>query len=209
MFGFFYCGFWHCAWSHLSAWVSFAHNKSLYISWVFIIVYLDMRVKEVETSNRLWTNQEAAKWSFRASTIHAPCHSTQSWLGISRKCAGSFHVWKDRCRWRRKLSTHISTTNSRSILRWQWEKEKPIWSSLQVPPPSPIPTLKDRVAMQDASAQMAILQFMLCGRARAAVPSSIHCDHLIQANLGAKEDLLASINTEREIYQFLQEASEK
>jgi aconitate hydratase len=47
----------------------------------------------------------------------------------------------------------------------------------------------DRVAMQDATAQMALLQFDTCGRSRVAVPSTVHCDHLIQAKIGAKEDL--------------------
>src|SRR6188508_424201 len=47
----------------------------------------------------------------------------------------------------------------------------------------------DRVAMQDATAQMALLQFMTCGRSKVAVPSTVHCDHLIQAKVGAKKDL--------------------
>ena len=47
----------------------------------------------------------------------------------------------------------------------------------------------DRVAMQDATAQMALLQFMHGGRTKVAVPSTVHCDHLIQAKIGAKEDL--------------------
>ena len=47
----------------------------------------------------------------------------------------------------------------------------------------------DRVAMQDATAQMALLQFMTCGRDQVAVPSTVHCDHLIQAKTGAKKDL--------------------
>ena len=46
----------------------------------------------------------------------------------------------------------------------------------------------DRVAMQDATAQMALLQFMTCGRDKVAVPSTVHCDHLIQAKIGAKKD---------------------
>ena len=46
----------------------------------------------------------------------------------------------------------------------------------------------DRVAMQDATAQMALLQFMTCGREKVAVPSTVHCDHLIQAKVGAKEE---------------------
>jgi aconitate hydratase len=47
----------------------------------------------------------------------------------------------------------------------------------------------DRVAMQDATAQMALLQFMMCGRDKTAVPSTVHCDHLIQAQIGATQDL--------------------
>src|SRR5678815_2677358 len=55
----------------------------------------------------------------------------------------------------------------------------------------------DRVAMQDATAQMALLQFDTCGRESVAVPSSVHCDHLIQAKVGATEDLNIAIDTNR------------
>ena len=55
----------------------------------------------------------------------------------------------------------------------------------------------DRVAMQDATAQMALLQFMTCGRQTVAVPSTVHCDHLIQAKVGAKKDLQLAIETNR------------
>src|SRR5215207_1322114 len=58
----------------------------------------------------------------------------------------------------------------------------------------------DRVAMQDATAQMALLQFMTCGRQTVAVPSTVHCDHLIQAKVGAVEDLNTAIDTNREVY---------
>src|ERR1051325_6710691 len=51
----------------------------------------------------------------------------------------------------------------------------------------------DRVAMQDATAQMALLQFMQAGRPKVAVPSTVHCDHLIQAEVGAKEDLATAL----------------
>lgn len=61
----------------------------------------------------------------------------------------------------------------------------------------------DRVAMQDATAQMALLQFMQAGRAQVAVPSTVHCDHLIQAKTGAAEDLHTAINTNKEVYEFL------
>src|SRR5690606_29382188 len=52
----------------------------------------------------------------------------------------------------------------------------------------------DRVAMQDATAQMALLQFMTCGRDTVAVPTTVHCDHLIQAELGAEKDLKNALN---------------
>ncbi|MBC7949120.1 MAG: aconitate hydratase [Chitinophagaceae bacterium] len=67
----------------------------------------------------------------------------------------------------------------------------------------------DRVAMQDATAQMALLQFMTCGRATVAVPSTVHCDHLIQAKIGAKKDLELAIETNREVYDFLSSISNK
>ncbi len=65
----------------------------------------------------------------------------------------------------------------------------------------------DRVAMQDATAQMAILQFMLSGRDTTAVPSTVHCDHLILAHSGAEEDVERAIDHNREVYNFLQLAS--
>ena len=67
----------------------------------------------------------------------------------------------------------------------------------------------DRVAMQDATAQMALLQFMTCGRNTVAVPSSVHCDHLIQAEVGAKTDLVNAINSNKEVYDFLSSISNK
>ncbi|KAJ2804955.1 aconitate hydratase [Coemansia furcata] len=67
----------------------------------------------------------------------------------------------------------------------------------------------DCVAMQDASAQMAILQFMLSGMKQTAVPTSIHCDHLVEAYEGADKDVARSWQTSREIYEFLQAASQK
>lgn len=67
----------------------------------------------------------------------------------------------------------------------------------------------DRVAMQDATAQMALLQFMQSGRTKAAVPSTVHCDHLIQAKTGAAEDLSRALDTNREVYDFLSSVSNK
>jgi len=65
----------------------------------------------------------------------------------------------------------------------------------------------DRVAMQDATAQMALLQFMTAGLDEAAVPSTVHCDHLIQAKENAKVDLLAAESGNREVYDFLESVS--
>ncbi|CAI5756157.1 unnamed protein product [Candida verbasci] len=67
----------------------------------------------------------------------------------------------------------------------------------------------DRVAMQDASAQMALLQFMTCGMKHTAVPASIHCDHLIVGKEGAEKDLKSSIATNEEVFNFLQSCGEK
>ncbi|RMF08711.1 MAG: aconitate hydratase, partial [Candidatus Neomarinimicrobiota bacterium] len=67
----------------------------------------------------------------------------------------------------------------------------------------------DRVAMQDATAQMALLQFMQAGRSRVAVPTTVHCDHLIRAEKGAGEDLPEANRTNREVYDFLESVSQK
>ena len=67
----------------------------------------------------------------------------------------------------------------------------------------------DRVAMQDATAQMALLQFMSSGRKRVAVPSTIHCDHLIQAEVGATNDLLRAKDENKEVYDFLASVSNR
>ena len=67
----------------------------------------------------------------------------------------------------------------------------------------------DRVAMQDATAQMALLQFMQAGKPKVAVPSTVHCDHLIQARVGADKDLQEAINNNSEVFKFLQSVSNK
>ena len=67
----------------------------------------------------------------------------------------------------------------------------------------------DRVAMQDATAQMALLQFMSAGKAKVAVPSTVHCDHLIQAKIGADADLATAIDVNKEVYDFLASVSNK
>ncbi len=67
----------------------------------------------------------------------------------------------------------------------------------------------DRVAMQDATAQMAMLQFMQAGKMKAAVPSTIHCDHLIRAEMGSEKDLLRAMDENKEVYNFLASAAKK
>lgn len=72
-----------------------------------------------------------------------------------------------------------------------------------------IPLKVDRVAMQDATAQMAVLQFMNTGKAKVAVPTTIHCDHLIRAQAGASSDLQNARLENNEVYQFLKSAANK
>ena len=67
----------------------------------------------------------------------------------------------------------------------------------------------NRVAMQDATAQMALLQFMNAGKDKVAVPSSVHCDHLIRADVGVEKDLPAARQTNKEVYDFLSSVSQK
>jgi aconitate hydratase len=67
----------------------------------------------------------------------------------------------------------------------------------------------DRIACQDATAQMALLQFMQAGKKKVAVPTTVHCDHLIQARIGADKDLQEAINTSSEVFNFLASVSNK
>lgn len=67
----------------------------------------------------------------------------------------------------------------------------------------------DRIACQDATAQMALLQFMQAGKDKVAVPTTVHCDHLIQAKVGASTDLQAALNNSNEVFNFLESVSNK
>ncbi|MFB6454519.1 aconitate hydratase [Chitinophaga sp. Hz27] len=94
--------------------------------------------------------------------------------------------------------------------------EKILYAHLSAPTTTPYERGKsyvdfapDRVAMQDATAQMALLQFMTAGRDKVAVPSTVHCDHLIQAKVGAVQDLATANDTNKEVYAFLSSISDK
>src|SRR5690348_5560276 len=94
--------------------------------------------------------------------------------------------------------------------------EKILYSHLYKPAPSAFTRGKDyvdfapdREAMQDATTQMALLQFMTCGRSTVAVPSTVHCDHLIQAKTGAMQDLATALDVNKEVYDFLASISNK
>jgi aconitate hydratase len=96
------------------------------------------------------------------------------------------------------LSEKILVAHTTDFASQAWERSKAILR-LNV----------DRVAMQDATAQMAILQFMMSGRTRVAVPSTVHCDHLIRAQTGAQDDLARAIGENEEVYNFLRSAARK
>lgn len=94
--------------------------------------------------------------------------------------------------------------------------EKILYSHLWESPSAPYERGKsyvdfapDRVAMQDATAQMALLQFMTAGRSKVAVPSTVHCDHLIQAKIDGQTDLKTALDTNSEVYDFLSSVSNK
>ena len=94
--------------------------------------------------------------------------------------------------------------------------EKILYSHIDVMPTQPhergkayVDFRPDRVAMQDATAQMALLQFMSAGIPQVAVPSTVHCDHLIRAEHGAKQDLTKSLDENKEVFDFLASVSEK
>jgi aconitate hydratase len=110
-----------------------------------------------------------------------------------------------------------SVDNARKVLgRPLTYTEKVLYAHLWNKPSSELKRGKDyadlapdRVAMQDATAQMALLQFMSAGKKTTAVPSTVHCDHLIQAQIGAKDDLLRANEENKEVYEFLESISQK
>lgn len=121
-----------------------------------------------------------------------------------------------------KIEAFYHALKSRlKVARWLIERpltltEKILYSHLASPLKEPASRGKtyvefspDRVAMQDATAQMALLQFMSAGRDKVAVPSTVHCDHLILAETGARSDLERAENESREVFDFLQSVCQK
>ena len=96
------------------------------------------------------------------------------------------------------LSEKILVAHASDFDSQTWERGKAI-SKLRV----------DRVALQDVTGQMALFQFMMSGRKRVAVPSTIHCDHLIRAESGAADDLQRAIRESEEVYNFIRSAARK
>src|SRR5215831_5492443 len=96
------------------------------------------------------------------------------------------------------LSEKILVAHCHDFETQQWERGKAILK-LRV----------DRVGLQDVTGQMAIFQFMMSGRKRVAVPSTIHCDHLIRAESGAAEDLNRAVSESAEVYNFIRSAARK
>src|SRR5467141_3494431 len=96
------------------------------------------------------------------------------------------------------LSEKILVAHAHDFESQQWDRGKAILR-LRV----------DRVALQDVTGQMALFQFMMSGKKRVAVPSTIHCDHLIRAESGSAKDLTRAIDENKEVYNFLASAAKK
>ncbi|HRK28576.1 MAG TPA: aconitate hydratase [Chitinophagales bacterium] len=107
----------------------------------------------------------------------------------------------------RKLLNRPLTLTEKILYSHLWENHLP--SAPYARGKDYVDFAPDRVAMQDATAQMALLQFMTAGRAKVAVPSTVHCDHLILAKNGAQQDLADAIDINKEVYDFLASVSNK
>jgi aconitate hydratase len=106
----------------------------------------------------------------------------------------------------RKLTGKALTLSEKILYTHLWEGTP---SAVQERGKSYVDFAPDRVAMQDATAQMALLQFMQAGKPKVAVPSTVHADHLIQARVGASKDLQESLNQNNEVFTFLSSISNK
>jgi len=110
-----------------------------------------------------------------------------------------------RAAWARRTFGRPLTLAEKILAGHCWDPERQTWDRGR----AMLRLRVDRVALQDATAQMALLQFMMSGRRRVAVPTTTHCDHLIRAESGAAEDLARAIRENEEVYNFLRSASRK
>ena len=112
---------------------------------------------------------------------------------------------KDKVDHAKKICNHPLTLSEKILYSHLWNNvEKPFSRGVDYVDFAP-----DRIACQDATAQMALLQFMQAGKNKVAVPTTVHCDHLIQAKIGAGPDLQEAINTSNEVFNFLESVSNK
>jgi len=112
---------------------------------------------------------------------------------------------KDKVDHAKKICNHPLTLSEKILYSHLWNNvEKPFLRGVDYVDFAP-----DRIACQDATAQMALLQFMQAGKNKVAVPTTVHCDHLIQARIGAGPDLQEAINTSNEVFNFLESVSNK
>ena len=112
---------------------------------------------------------------------------------------------KDKVDHAKKVCNHPLTLSEKILYSHLWEKtESTFRRGIDYVDFAP-----DRIACQDATAQMALLQFMQAGKNKVAVPTTVHCDHLIQAKIGAGPDLQEAINTSNEVFNFLESVSNK
>ena len=112
---------------------------------------------------------------------------------------------KDKVDHAKKICDHPLTLSEKILYSHLWNNlDKPFLRGVDYVDFAP-----DRIACQDATAQMALLQFMQAGKSKVAVPTTVHCDHLIQARIGAGPDLQEAINTSNEVFNFLESVSNK
>ena len=112
---------------------------------------------------------------------------------------------KDKVDHAKKICNHPLTLSEKILYSHLWNNvDKPFLRGVDYVDFAP-----DRIACQDATAQMALLQFMQAGKNKVAVPTTVHCDHLIQARIGAGPDLQEAINTSNEVFNFLESVSNK
>ena len=124
-------------------------------------------------------------------------------LEMIKKVYGTIKAKVDRAK---QVCNHPLTLSEKILYSHLWDDkiEKPFIRGKDYVDFKP-----DRIACQDATAQMALLQFMQAGKNKVAVPTTVHCDHLIQAKMGAKQDLIQANKVSNEVFDFLKNVSNK